>query len=69
MQVKVLKGFGYPSSIDVRKRIRAGAIIPFHERGEMIEHNPGDIIDAPDDMFESWIERKLVAPIEVEDDA
>ena len=67
-QVKALKSFNYPESKKVRDSIKRfhtvaaneGQVFPYDARGTQVEVVAGEVIEAPTDVLEGWLERGIV---------
>ena len=65
MKIKALKGFQYPTSVEVRNRIRRGEKVPMEDRTPWTMVEEGDVVDIPVDIEVSLLKRKDVAKREV----
>jgi hypothetical protein len=68
MKVKVLVGISYPKLQTVRNRLRNGENLSMEDRGEWVELEIGDEVDAPADLLKSWLSRGYVEELESDGD-
>ena len=75
--VRAIKNFGYPGDLKVRDEMRVfrkgtkndGKAFPDGDRGPIVEVAAGDVLDAPADLLDNWLERELVLiPLDPEDE-
>ena len=67
-QVRALKAFEYPASRSVRDAIRrhhrtSTEPFPWDKRGTPVDVETGQVLDAPDDLLQGWLDNGLVEEV------
>ena len=72
--VTAIKSFGYPGDPKVRDEIRKFHAVKKNDgvgwdgdRGEIVEVAAGAVLEAPEDLLDSWLGAGLVLPIQAHD--